>query len=578
MSNKELTGYPSIDKPWLKYYSEEAINAKLPECSVYEYLWESNKDYLDNVAISYFDREISFGQLFDEIEKSAKAFSSIGIQKGDVIIMATVTTPETIYAFYALNRLGAIANMVDPRTSVEGIKEYIEEVDAKYVLTIDVAYPKIQKAIEKIDIKKVIVVSAGDSLPGIKKALFTLSNQMKGATPKLEKNCVKWRELIKQRAGQCVFPSYEKDKCCVIEHTGGTTGMPKGVMLSNDNFNSAAFQIKNSPLRLKRQDKFFNIMPPFIAYGMVLGVHIALTHGWKSILIPKFDLEDFSNLLLKYKPAGTMGVPTYFEGLMDDPKLKGKDLSHIKVVLVGGDKTLVEFEKKVNAFFAAHNADIHLSKGYSMTEASATATFSFEEINKAGSAGIPFAQTIVTAFEPETDKGLKVGETGEICISTPTMMLGYYAKEAETKFVLKKHSDGRVWIHSGDLGHVDEDGCVYIDGRLKRMIIRYDGFKVFPSFIENVVSEQKDIETCCAVGTQDTAHSQGKLPVVYAVLKHDCENERQALESELAELCKNELPEYAQPVAFKFVEKMPLTPIGKVDYRALEDMENESHR
>ena len=148
MKEKNLTGYPSIDKPWLKYYSEEAIYAKLPECSVYEYLWESNKDYLDNVAISYFDREISFGQLFDEIEKSAKAFSSIGIQKGDVIIMATVTTPETIYAFYALNRLGAIVNMVDPRTSVEGIKEYIEEVDAKYVLTIDVAYTKIKKAIE----------------------------------------------------------------------------------------------------------------------------------------------------------------------------------------------------------------------------------------------------------------------------------------------------------------------------------------------------------------------------------------------------------------------------------------------
>lgn len=567
MEEKKMTGYPSIDKPWLKYYTEEAVNAALPECSVYDYLVECNKNHLDDVAINYFDRKITFRELFENIERATKGFASIGLNKGDIIVMATVTTPETIYSFYALNRLGVVANMVDPRTSTEGIKDYIEEVNATCVLTIDVALPKIEKAIIGTNVNQIVVVSPADSLAQPKRLLFKIFNR----SPKLSEKCLVWPKILKNSTNQTFnIAPYEKDVCCAIEHTGGTTGMPKGVMLTNDNFNAATSQIKYSPLRMERKDRFLNIMPPFIAYGMVLGIHTALTHGWESILIPKFDPKDFSDLILKYRPAGIMGVPTYFEGLMDDPKLKDADLSCIKVVLVGGDKTQVEFEKRVNTFFADHNANIHLSKGYSMTEASSTATFAFEEINKLGSNGIPFTETIVSAFEPETDKELKINESGEICIYTPTMMLGYYGKPDETNKVLKKHSDGRTWIHSGDLGHIDEDGCVYIDGRLKRMIIRFDGFKVFPPFIENVVTTHKAVETCCAVGTPDKSHSQGQLPIAHIVLKPEYKGRETEVESELVELCKNELPEYAQPSAYKFREALPVTPIGKVDFKALE--------
>lgn len=569
MEEKKLTSYASIDKPWLKYYSEEAINASMPECTIFDYLWENNKEHLDDIALRYFNRKISFGEMFKNIEKAARAFLAIGVKQGDIVVMATVTTPETIYAVYALNRLGAVANMIDPRTSVEGIKEYITEVEAEFALCIDVAYPKIEKAVDGTTVKKIIVTSPADSLSQPKKFLFNIINKLKGDVPKLGSNCLTWSDMLSMsRSTVCAIVAYQTNMCCVIEHTGGTTGLPKGVMLTNDNFNSAAEQIKNSPLRLERQDRFLNIMPPFIAYGMVLGIHIALTHGWESIIIPKFDPKDFANLILKYQPAGIMGVPTYFEGLMDEPKIKGKNLSCVKVVLVGGDKVLVEFEKKVNAFFEEHNANIHLSKGYSMTEASATATFAFEEINKPGSAGIPFAQTIVAAFEPETDKELPIGKSGEMCICTPTMMAGYYGKQEETDKIIKKHSDGRMWIHSGDLGYVDEDGCIYINGRLKRMIIRFDGFKVFPPFIEDIVSTHEAVETCCAVGIPDKEHVQGYLPIVFVVLKAGCNAD--VVRKELFALCQRELPEYMQPVDFVFIDKMPLTPIGKVDYRALE--------
>lgn len=571
MKEKELTGYPSIDKPWLKYYTEEEINTPLPECSVYEYIWENNKDHLDDIAINYFGNKISYRELFENIEKAANSLYKIGIRQGDIVAMIAVTIPETIYSFYALNKIGAIANLIDPRTSNDGIKEYITEVNSKYIITLDIAYSKILNSIDNTSVKQIILLSPLNSFPKYKKTLIDIIQKLKKAKTTLTSNSIYWSDLIAQgKKGNYKKAIYTKDTCCAIEHTGGTTGFPKGVMLTNDNFNAAVSQNKNSPLPIKRKDKFLNIMPPFIAYGMVLGIHTVLALGCESIIIPKFNPQDFSKLILKNRPAVIMGVPTHFENLMEDNKLNNVDLSFIKIALVGGDKILVDFENRVNNFFSKHNSHILLSKGYSMTEASATATFSYEIANKAGSAGIPNSKTIISAFDPETTKELKINEIGEICICTPTMMLGYYGKEKETHKTIQLHSDGKKWIHSGDLGYIDNDGCIFIEGRLKRIIIRFDGFKVFPTFIENVISTSQNVDTCCAVGIPDSTHTQGKLPVVFVVLKPNFLNKPLETKKELIDLCSQELPEYAQPYDFIFRDSLPLTPIGKVDYKALE--------
>lgn len=390
-TEKELTGYPSIDKPWLKYYSEEAINTPLPECTIYEYLWENNKDHLDDIALNYFDRKITFKELFNSIEKAAKAFTSIGVKQGDIVVMATITTPETIYAFYGLNRIGAIANMVDPRTSIEGIKQYIVEVNAEYILTIDVAYLKIEKAIKDTQIRQVIVVSPADSLPQPKKFLLNMSNRLKGTVQKLSDICLRWDAFVCNGENiQANYIQYQKDTCCVIVHTGGTTGTPKGVMLSNDNVNALVLQSILTGIDMKREHTWLDIMPPFIAYGI-------------------------------------------------------------------------------------------------------------------------------------------------------------------------------------GMGYMSEDGSLFILGRLKRMIVRYDGFKIFPTLIENVLSSHTAIDACCSVGTIDKEHSQGKLPIVHIVLKPEYKQDEADIKQELISLCQKELPEYAQPIYYKFRESLPLTPIGKVDYRALED-------
>ncbi|MBR4344207.1 MAG: acyl--CoA ligase, partial [Lachnospiraceae bacterium] len=568
----ELTGYPSIDKPWLKYYSRAAIESELPKCKIYDKLLECNRDYQDAYVLEYFGNKITYGSLFERIEETALAFQNAGIKKGDIVVIACVTIPETIYAIYALNRLGAVPNMVDPRTSVEGIRNYIEEVSSPMVLTIDLAYPKILRAVQNTTVKRIVTMSAFDSMPSLLKSLLKIKTLF-GKHPKYDGfPTVKWTKFVRKvNTGNIGDVPYEPDRCCMIVHTGGTTGNPKGVMLTDDNVNAAFHQAINSPILMKRGDVFLNVMPPFIAYGMVLGIHTALCYGWKSVIIPKFNPKEFDKLLMKHKPNGLIGVPSYLENLMNSKKIKGKDLSFIKVLLAGGDKTPPEFEEIVNNFLSEHNAKIHLTKGYSMTEASATATISFENTIKYGSNGVPLHNTVIAAFEQDTDNELPYGKMGEICLNTPTMMKGYYNNESATNDIIRMHRDGKKWIHTGDLGYVDKDGIIYIEGRLKRMIIRYDGFKIFLPFVEKVVMSNSAVESCCAVGKRDKEHGQGELPIVFCVRKKDMGTDLDKLVSELKQACQEQLPEYSQPVGFTFLPELPLTPIGKIDYRALEE-------
>ena len=561
--------YPSKDKPWLKFYDEENLNVKLPQCTLYDLLWQNNKDYQDNIALCYFDREITYKELFENIEKAAAAYTAIGVKEGDIVIMATVTIPETIYSLYALNQLGAIPNMVDPRTSAEGIKEYIEEVNSKFVLCLDAAYPKIEKAIKGTKVEKVIVTSPSTSLPGTKKILYRLFKQKKLV---LNEKCLKWKEFVCEGIGtKANKVGYKPNTCCIIVHTGGTTGMPKGVMLTNENLNASAVQCEMSRFTISRGDTWLGVMPPFIAYGVGNGLHLPLEKGMKLVVIPAFDPDEYDKLLIKYKPNHIVGVPSHYYSIMKSKRMKGVDLSFLISPVVGGDGTQPEFEKMIKDFLEDHNCKYTLIKGYGMTEVSAAVcATSHANFNKIGSVGIPFTHSVMAVFDPETGEELPVNTQGEICMSTPNTMLGYYNNKTATDEILHLHDDGLVWVHSGDLGHIDEDGCVFIEGRLKRMIIRHDGFKVFPTFIENVIMQNKHVKAACAVGKPDTGHSQGQLPYAFVVLDTDDKEEQRKIKRSLKKLCRDELPEYAQPTGFYALPGMPLTPIGKVDYRDLE--------
>ena len=560
--------YASQAKPWLKYYDQKFIDQTLPALSAFEYVCQRSKNHLNDTALEYYGRKFTYADLIVNVKKTAAALRGAGVKKGNIITVVSIMTPEIIALFYAADMMGATLNLVDPRYSVEGIREYIEEVDSHLLVCLNVVYERCRQAAKRTNVEKVIVLSPADSLPPVMAVGYKLTTPDKN---KYASNVIRWKQFIKGGEGQSTAAEpYDPDHACVVVHTGGTTGSPKGVMLTDDCFNGIALQFQAYPKLFHRGQKLMNVMPPFIAYGFACGIHLPLVLGFTVIIIPNLDPAKLGSLVLKHKPEHMFGVPTHYQQLAADPKLRDKDLSFIINYAAGGDSLSRGAEQTVNDFLAAHGARYPIAKGYGMTEVSSAATVAAGLDNKPGSVGIPMVNTVVAAFEPGTDQELPIGQRGELCISGPCLMKGYYNKPEETAILLRRHPDGRVWAHTGDMGYLDEDGFVYLDSRIKRMIIRHDGFKVFPSMIENVVSRHPAVHQCSVVGCADKDHTQGRLPFVYIVLKSDTTAKKKQVIRELERMCAEELPEYVQPVAYKFISSMPMTPVGKVDYRQLE--------
>ena len=560
--------YASQAKPWLKYYDQKFIDQTLPALSAFEYVCQRSKNHLNDTALEYYGRKFAYADLIVNVKKTAAALRGVGVKKGDIITVVSIMTPEIIALFYAADMMGATLNLVDPRYSVEGIREYIEEVDSHLLVCLNVVYERCRQAAKRTNVEKVIVLSPADSLPPVMAVGYKLTTPDKN---KYASNVIRWKQFIKGGEGQSTAAEpYDPDHACVVVHTGGTTGSPKGVMLTDDCFNGIALQFQAYPKLFHRGQKLMNIMPPFIAYGFACGIHLPLVLGFTVIIIPNLDPAKLGSLVLKHKPEHMFGVPTHYQQLASDPKLRDKDLSFIINSAAGGDSLSRGAEQTVNDFLAAHGARYPIAKGYGMTEVSSAATVAAGLDNKPGSVGIPMVNTVVAAFEPGTDQELPIGQRGELCISGPCLMKGYYNKPEETAILLRRHPDGRVWAHTGDMGYLDEDGFVFLDSRIKRMIIRHDGFKVFPSMIENVVSRHPAVHQCSVVGCADKDHTQGRLPFVYIVLKANTTAKKKQVIRELERMCAEELPEYVQPVAYKFISSMPMTPVGKVDYRQLE--------
>jgi long-chain acyl-CoA synthetase len=560
--------YASQAKPWLKYYDQKFIDQTLPALSAFEYVCQRSKNHLNDTALEYYGRKFTYADLIVNVKKTAAALRGAGVKKGDIITVVSIMTPEIIALFYAADMMGATLNLVDPRYSVEGIREYIEEVDSHLLVCLNVVYERCRQAAKRTNVEKVIVLSPADSLPPVMAVGYKLTTPDKN---KYASNVIRWKQFIKGGEGQSTAAEpYDPDHACVVVHTGGTTGSPKGVILTDDCFNGIALQFQAYPKLFHRGQKLMNVMPPFIAYGFACGIHLPLVLGFTVIIIPNLDPAKLGSLVLKHKPEHMFGVPTHYQQLASDPKLRDKDLSFIINYAAGGDSLSRGAEQTVNDFLAAHGARYPIAKGYGMTEVSSAATVAAGLDNKPGSVGIPMVNTVVAAFEPGTDQELPIGQRGELCISGPCLMKGYYNKPEETAILLRRHPDGRVWAHTGDMGYLDEDGFVFLDSRIKRMIIRHDGFKVFPSMIENVVSRHPAVHQCSVVGCADKDHTQGRLPFVYIVLKSDTTAKKKQVIRELERMCAEDLPEYVQPVAYKFISSMPMTPVGKVDYRQLE--------
>lgn len=587
------TKYASINKPWLKYYSKEDINMDMPKMTCYDYLYKCNAKYLNRIALNYLGRKITFYELFNNIELTANSLKELGVKENDIITISLPNIPEAAYLFYACSKMGVIANMVDPRTSDEGIKKYIEEVDSKLVIIIDSYFNKVKGLIDNGTVEKVIAVSPANSLPlglnlGYKAKEFI--ENLKDSSKKIEYNekVSNWSDFMKkgtsyrndlagiEHTENGPYPSYEPNRPFVIEHTGGTTGTPKGVVLSNENINAVALQSVLTGIDMQREHNWLDIMPTFIAYGVGMGLHLPLTIGMETILIPQFDAKKFDELILKHKPVHMVGVPSYWGIIINSKKLAKEDLSFMIAPTVGGDAMDTTLEKNANEFLAQHNCNSKITKGYGMTEVTGGVVGTLDEKNEIGSVGAPFVKTTVAIFDPETNEELQYNQSGEVCMTGPNTMLGYFKNQEATKDILKVHEDGKVWVHSGDIGYMTEDGNLFIVDRMKRMIIRYDGFKVFPSIIENVINSHVAIENCKVIGIADIEHSQGKLPKAHIVLKEEYKQMKDIVIEEIKKMCSEQLPEYVQPCEYKVRNELPLTSVGKIDFKALEKEEEKN--
>lgn len=553
-------------KVWLKYYSQEALNTSLPQLTAYQYMKELNKDRLDEPALHYYGADITHREFLRRIEECADAYTAMGVKKGDIVSFLSVAIPETIVSVYALNKIGAAANTIDPRMDINTIRKMIKGSDSKILVTIDVAFPKVEKIKEDLKDQTIIVQSAARSLPFFKKVAMKMAVRTK--IPYGEK-LIKWDEFLNRGKGtKSQEVPYQGDATVAITYTGGTTGIPKGTMLTNDSMNAVALNFIHCDAAREDNNRYLGIIPIFSAYGMVCGMHMPLCMRFTLVPIPRFIPDTIGKLVKQFRPQVVISTPVFIELLINSKEVQNMDLSFLYTLASGGDTMNEGLEKKLTQFMKEHNMKYPLAQGYGMTELSAAASFCVNRIYKPGSVGVPSLTTTVSIFDPDTGKELDYNEIGEVCVTGPSMMKGYFQAEEETSIVMKQHDDGLTWIHSGDLGYMDEDGFLFIIGRIKRMITRFDGHKVFPINMEGVIGGREEVKNCSVIGVNDREHSQGQYPLALVEFVADVDKEKAC--KEIFRYCDEQLEERGKPVAVLPIDEIPLTGMGKNDAKALE--------
>lgn len=567
--------FASITKPWMKYYSEKMLKAPWPHCTMYGMVKNHCVEYdaFDSKALQYAGFSETYGSMLKHIDQYAAAFESFGVKKGDYISFLSVSVPETIYAIYGANKIGAVCNFIDVRTDAPHAREYIKKAKSEVLVTLELAYEKVADYLDDLGLRLVICQNPGLSLPFFKRFMFEFMTSSY-SIPYDGKRVINVQNFAKAGEGKdCEEVPYEPDMPAAVTRTGGTTGLSKGVVLTNDSLNAVAHALgsafyDNIP---EENSSLLNFLPVGVSYGIAVGVHTSLSYGLESILIPNFQLEKFDTYVVRFRPNHIIAVPVFYEQLINSKKLDGMDLSFMYTMASGGDSANPSMEDRQEKFRLEHNIPYPITTGYGMSETSSASAFSFRNTHKKGSAGIPALGMTFATFRPGTTEELPIGEKGELCITGPSVMKEYLYEPEETDKVLWKHPDGKIWVHSGDMAYLDEDGFVYIVGRIKRAIIRFDGHKMYPLQIENVVLKNPHVNRAVVIGVKDQDHDQGCLPLIVAERREDAVIGDEDLKKQLLDLCKAEMELRSQPVGVEIVAQIPLTDINKNDFRALEE-------
>ena len=565
----------SAAAPWLKYYGNTPAFLEYPHKTMYEMVEAAAKRHPNHVAYVFMGKKTSYTEFMKRIQAAAQGLYKMGIRKGDKVTICMANTPQALDCFYALNRIGAIPNMIHPLSASQEIAFYLNFSKSKAVLTLDQFYYKVAEILPQLENPtEILIAKVVDELPAPLSALYPLTKSARAVKKLPKAGYTLWYDMVK--AGKNTRLPAQKsryDSCGAILYSGGTTGTTKGIMLSNLNFNALALQtIAASGFTMEEISnmKMLSVMPVFHGFGLGIGIHTPLVAGGTCILIPQFNVKVYAKTLMKQKPNLIPGVPTLFEALLRTEDLEGADLSFLKGIFSGGDSLSPELKKKVDAFLREHNCSEQIREGYGTTECVTASCLTPKDYARQGSIGVPFPDTYYKIVEPGTTNEVGPNIEGEICISGPTVMLGYMDNPYETANTLRRHYDGRIWLHTGDLGHMDQDGFVYFRQRIKRMIITA-GYNVYPSQLENIIDANDKVLISCVIGVKDPYRVQRVK--AYVVPMPGVEPS-EALKQEILDYCSGRIAKYAMPREIEFRKELPKTLVGKVAYRVLEEEAN----
>lgn len=563
-----------MNERW-EHFFDEKHEIDYPQLTMFQLVKKNAAKYSDEVAYEFMGKKTTYREFLGKVELTAKALTSIGIREGDAVTICMPNCPQAIDTFYAVNRIGAIANMIHPLSAESEITFYLNISNSKVILTLDQFYEKIVAAREGCDHTVIILMAqVSDELPKYLELPYKIKNFGKYSNLPNQAYSLTWKEFLHYGSK---FPlplpkiEFKVDRTAVILYSGGTTGTTKGIMLSDLNFNACALQSSVAmEVPYEKGQKILAVMPLFHGFGLGIGIHTCLVKGICCDLIPQFTVKTYAQMLVKKKPNFIAGVPTLYEALLRTKGLELANLSFLKGMYSGGDSLSVELKTKVDKFLKDHGAKIQVREGYGTTECVTASCLTPSNDYRPGSIGLPYPDTTYIICEPGTTKQVPVGEEGEICLNGPSVMLGYLKNEEETRQTIQKHEDGRYYLHTGDLGAMDADGFVYFKQRIKRMIIS-SGYNVYPSQIENVIDANPKVLYSCVIGVKDSYKMQ-KVKA-FVVLKPNVVPD-DSVKEEILTYCRKHIAKYAMPYDIEFRDELPKTLVGKVAYRVLEEEEN----
>jgi long-chain acyl-CoA synthetase len=554
----------SDDRPWLRFYGRVPATLDYPPVTLYEAVAATAQRVPDAIAWDFLDTTSTYRQLLADVDRCANALAALGLKAGDRILISMPTSPQGVIAFYAANKLGAVAALIHPLSTAPEVEHYLTASRARIALTLDALYDRVASVRPSPGLETILVARIPDYLSPAKKLGFWLTKGRR--IPKLpaDPRVRTWAELMAAPHPAVARAPTRTDDPAAILFSGGTTGLPKGIVLSSRNFIAEGMQAAAWG-GMREGHSILAILPIFHGFGLGVCVNAAFMAGGTSILVPLFDAKVVAKLLRTKRPNLLVGVPTLYDALTRDPSLAKADLSCLQACFSGADTLPRPVKERFEALVKTRGGSIRLLEGYGLTEAVTAIMATPLDEYREGSIGVPFPDMLAKICRPGTTEEAPVGEEGEVCVSGPAVMLGYLDDPAATRETLRVHADGRTWLHTGDLGRRDADGFFYFTVRLKRMI-KSSGFNVYPAQVESVLYQHPLVAEACVAGVPDP--SQVERVKAFVVLKDGSKAGPETAQA-LMDFCRERLIKWSCPREVEFRTELPKTRVGKVDYKTL---------